>query len=179
MQEVSLTVDRQDLEPSRDRVPRLAGFGQRLAARLKEVLQSGITPEKLALTVALGIALGLMPVLWGTSLFCALLAGVCGLNQGAIQAVNYLCYPLQIALFIPFCRLGESLFPWGPKVSAAVLGHALHGHLGSTISLICWASLRGVGAWLVTAPPLLLALYPLLKRFFLKKSGRRGALPLS
>ena len=148
-------------------------YGQQLAARIKGILQSGITPQKLALTISLGASVGVMPVLWGTSLVCALLAALFRLNQGAMQAVNYLCYPLQIVLFIPFCRLGESFFPWGPRVSVALLNDALHGHLAATVSLVGWASLRGVGAWLVTVPPLILLLYPLLKRLFLRREAAR------
>jgi hypothetical protein len=144
---------------------------RRVTATVKGVLQSGITPKKLSLTISMGTAVGLMPVLWGTSLLCMLLAGLFRLNQAAMQAVNYLCYPLQIALFIPFCSLGQALFPWGPKVSAALLTGALHGHLGATASLIAWASLRGLGAWLVTVPPLALVLYPVLSRFFLRRVG--------
>jgi hypothetical protein len=142
---------------------------QRLTARTKAVLQSGITPQKLSLTISLGVAVGLMPVLWGTSLLCAILAVFFRLNQAAIQAVNYLCYPLQIALFIPFCLLGETLFPWGPRVSVNILAGALHGHLGETASLLGWASLRGLGTWFLTITPLSLLLYPLLKRLLLRR----------
>lgn len=152
--------------------------GRKLAARVNDLLSSGITPQKLALTVALGACVGVMPVLWGTSLVCALLAAKLRLNHGAVQVVNYLCYPLQIALFIPFCRLGQTLFNWGPKASTALLSQALHGHLGATVSLVGWATLRGVGAWLVTAPPLAAMLYPFLKWMFLRRrlreSGGRG-----
>ena len=119
----------------------------------------------------MGAAVGLMPILWGTSLVCALLASVLRLNQAVMQAVNYLCYPLQILLFIPFCRLGEALFPWGPRVSSALLTGALHGHLGSTVSLITWASLRGVGAWVVTVPPCALLVYPVVYRLIMKRKA--------
>ena len=152
----------------------LRSHGQKLAGRIKLILQSGITPAKLALTITLGIAVGLMPVLWGTSLVCALLAVTFRLNQAAMQAVNYLCYPLQIVLFIPLCGLGQDLFPWGPRVSAATLTGALHGQLGRTISLVGWASLRGVGAWLITVVPIVLLLHPLLKRLLLKRRQERG-----
>ena len=146
-------------------------YGQSMTVRIKGIFQSGLTPQKLALTITLGTCVGMMPVPWGTSLVCALLAAVFRLNQGAIQAVNYLCYPLQIALFIPFCRMGESLFPWGPRVSVALLADALHGRVGATISLVGWASLRGVGAWLITAAPLVLLFYPFLKRVFLRRDA--------
>lgn len=148
---------------------------QWLTARAKAILQSGATPQKLSLTISLGAAVGLMPVLWGTSLLCAVLAACFRLNQAAIQAVNYLCYPLQIALFIPFCLLGETLFPWGPRVSAAILAGALQGHLGETASLLGWASLRGLGAWFLTMAPLALLLYPLLKWLFLRRVRNQAA----
>jgi hypothetical protein len=147
-------------------------YGQSVIARINGILRSGLTPQKLSLTISLGAAVGLMPVLWGTTLVCLLLASLFRLNQAAMQAVNYLCYPLQIALFIPFCTLGEAVFPWGPKVSVAVLTGALHGHLGETIALVGWASLRGVGVWFLTVPPLALLLYPPLKRLLLRRVGR-------
>jgi len=150
--------------------PRLYEKGRLL---LKGVLQGGLTPQKLALTVCLGTATGVMPVLWGTTILCAGLAAVFKLNQAAMQALNYLCYPLQLALFIPFCRLGELLFPWGPAVSVAVLTGALHGQVGAALSLIGWATLRALGAWLITVPPLALLGYPLLKLLL----QRRGAAP--
>ena len=142
----------------------------------KGVLQKGLTPQKLSLTLCLGTATGVMPLLWGTTILSALLAGFFKLNQAAMQALNYLCYPLQIALFIPFCQLGEFLFPWGPAVSSAVLTGALHGHFGAALSLIGWASLRALGAWLVTVPPLVLVAYPLIKVALKRRAAQRPEL---
>jgi hypothetical protein len=153
----------------------LSGVGRKAAAQVKKIVQSGLTPQKLSLTISLGSAIGMMPLLWGTTLLSALLAALFRLNQAAMQAVNYLCYPLQIVLFIPFCRLGEAIFPWGPRVSVVILSSALHGHLGTTLSLIGWASARAVGAWLLVAPPFILCLYPLLKRLFLSREKRAVA----
>jgi hypothetical protein len=156
------------------------GIAQRVYAKgaflLKGVLQGGLTPQKLALTLCLGTATGIMPLLWGTTLLSAAFATVFKLNQGAMQALNYLCYPLQLALFIPFCRLGELLFHVGPEVSVSVLTGALHGHVGAALNLIGWASLRAIGAWLITVAPLALLVYPLLK-VMLKR--RRVVEPLS
>ena len=39
-------------------------------------LKQGITPEKIALTIALGMALGIFPILGSTMLLCALAAAV-------------------------------------------------------------------------------------------------------
>ena len=147
----------------------LRRIGGGILKAVKAVLQEGLAPEQIALTICLGSAVGTLPV-WGTTLLCAGLAARFGLNQAAMQAVNYLVYPLQIALFFPFFRLGEMCLPWGPTVSSEVLKSALHGHFSATLSVLVWATLKAVGAWLVTVPPLALLLYPLLLWIFRRRS---------
>ena len=156
----------------------LAEFARRFAKKgsllFKRVLQGGLTPQKLALTLCLGTATGVLPLLWGTTILAAGLAALFRLNQAAMQALNYLCYPLQLALFIPFCRLGEHLFPWGPAVSVAVLTGVLHGHVGTALTLIGWATLRAMGVWLITVVPLALMSYPVLKLVLQRRDLSRG-----
>src|ERR1700693_6100509 len=82
----------------------------RLRKSFMALLQQGITPEKLALSVALGITLGIFPVLGSTTLLCAIAGLFLGLNQPTLQSVNYIAYPLQLGLLIPFFRFGERLF---------------------------------------------------------------------
>jgi uncharacterized protein (DUF2062 family) len=85
-------------------------FKRRLVQPLIELLQQGVTPEKIALSVVLGAAFGVFPALgWSTTL-CALAAIILRLNLPAIQLVNYLVYPAQIALLVPFFWWGEKLF---------------------------------------------------------------------
>ena len=79
--------------------------------RLPSALTGELTPRKCALTLCVGAALGVMPLLWGTSLLCILLAHFFRLNHGVLQSVNYLLYPLQLALLVPFFKLGVWLFP--------------------------------------------------------------------
>src|SRR5689334_8714201 len=81
-----------------------------LPRRIIELLRQGVTPEKLALSLALGVVLGLFPVLGTTTALCAIAALALRLNFPAIQLVNYIVYPAQIALLIPFFRLGEWIF---------------------------------------------------------------------
>jgi uncharacterized protein (DUF2062 family) len=83
------------------------------SAKVKSALPRGISPRKLALTVTLGLVVGILPLVWGTSLLCAILALRFGLNQACIQAANYLACPVQILLFLPFYRIGASIFPGG------------------------------------------------------------------
>ena len=75
-----------------------------------ELLKQGMSPEKIALTVALGISLGVVPVIGSTTTLCTLAAVSLRLNLPAIMLVNGVVYPLQIALLVPFLRAGAWLF---------------------------------------------------------------------
>src|SRR5580698_10967930 len=84
-------------------------------------LSSGLQPRQLAFTLALGFAIGCIPLLGVTTAICALLALVLKLNMPAIQAANWVAMPLQLVLLIPFLRLGQWLFH----------GHSVSGHATS------------------------------------------------
>ncbi len=64
-------------------------FHRRVVAPIVALLTQEITPEKLALSLAFGIVLGIFPVLGSTTVLCAAAALVFGLNLPAIQLVNW------------------------------------------------------------------------------------------
>lgn len=84
-----------------------------------DFLKMGVSPEKLALSVALGATIGIIPVLGVTTMLCAGLAIVFRMNPVSIQLVNYLIYPLQLLLFIPFLSLGQSIAS-GPEIPQTI-----------------------------------------------------------
>jgi hypothetical protein len=69
-----------------------------------------MSPEAVASVIALGVVFGVFPAPVCPTLFCALAALLLRLNPAPIQLVNYLVYPLQIALAAPFVSLGSWLF---------------------------------------------------------------------
>ncbi|GJM30702.1 MAG: membrane protein [Cyclobacteriaceae bacterium] len=77
--------------------------------QLSAYFKSGQNPEKLALTVALGVTLGVFPVLGVTTILCFLVAIPLKLNVIIIQMANYLVYPLQLITFIPLIKIGGNL----------------------------------------------------------------------
>jgi len=85
-------------------------FYRKFVLPILDLLRQGITPEKIALSLAIGICVGVFPVLGSTTALCTLAAIVFRLNLPAIQLVNYFMYPLQLALLIPFIRFGEIIF---------------------------------------------------------------------
>ena len=151
-------------------------FGLSLSDRIQtsqekilEWLQCGMAPRQLAFTLALGFAIGCIPLLGVTTAICALLALVLRLNMPAIQAANWLAMPLQVLLLIPFLRLGQWLFP-GETISLNPE------QILSQIETSPWHSTLEMGglfghallAWLLMAAPALLLmtllLTPLMQR---------------
>jgi uncharacterized protein (DUF2062 family) len=82
---------------------------ERVLGLIGSQLTQGVTPQKIALTIALGINLAMFPILGSTTLLCAAVAFWLKLNQPIIQLVNWLAYPLQFAMLLPFIRIGEWL----------------------------------------------------------------------
>ncbi len=130
-----------------------------LSARLTSILFSGLSPQQLLLTCCAGIAVGTLPLVWGSSLLGLLLARRLQLNHLALQSLNYLLYPLQLLLLLPFCSLGARLFPWGPAVPADLHGFLLHGRMTGQLLVALLVTLKALGAWLLIVPPLLGAAY--------------------
>lgn len=126
---------------------------QRLVRPILDLLKQGVTPEKVALSVALGAVLGVVPALgWSTAL-CAVAALVLRLNLPAIQIVNYFMYPAQIALLVPFFRLGEKLFraPHLPISAPQVYG-MFHASAWGAIKLLWTTVWHAMVAWGMIAP---------------------------
>lgn len=157
-------------------IQRLLPFRQRICApvvrRLQMVMTNGLTPQKLALTLCIGGALGTMPLLWGTSILCMVLAYLFRLNQVALQSVNYLLYPLQLALLVPFFKLGAQLFPWGPTVPVNIFTSLLKNPGLSSVNILSWIVLKSLAAWLVTVLPLATLAYGILRTVTTKKALR-------
>ena len=64
---------------------------------------------KLSLVIALGITLSIFPVLGTTTLICTFVSLLFNLNLPAMQLANYAAFPLQVILFFPFLKLGETV----------------------------------------------------------------------
>lgn len=118
--------------------------------RVKGWLTQGISPRRLALTLALGFAIGCLPVIGIPTALCLLIGFTLRLNLPAIQAANYAAMPLQLALILPFIRLGGRIFgmPAPPSFAASLQGAPIKLVFASG-SLAAHA----LGAWLVFAAP--------------------------
>jgi uncharacterized protein (DUF2062 family) len=73
-------------------------------------LRGGVTPRRLAWSLALGIVIGINPTVGITTVLVVMFAWVFGLNQVASQMGAHAVTPLHLLLFIPFIQLGIHLF---------------------------------------------------------------------
>jgi uncharacterized protein (DUF2062 family) len=123
-----------------------------MKARAAGWLRQGISPRRLALTLALGFAIGCIPVVGLPTALCAVLAVVLRLNLPAIQAANYAVMPLQLVLIAPFVRLGGWLLQWRPGRSAG-LRALLHLQPMNLVGQLTGFAGQALLAWLVIAIP--------------------------
>lgn len=139
-------------------------FQRRLLDPLRALLLQGITPRQLALSLAVGAAVGTFPVLGTTTLLCLAIALVLRLNVVAIQLVNWVVYPVQILLLIPFYRMGSLLFATQhPTFSASQLLSRFQDDLGGALRDYGDATLHAAAAWSLTAVPVALVLFVILR----------------
>lgn len=130
-------------------------------------LRQGISPRRLALTLAMGFAIGCIPVVGIPTVLCGALALALRLNLPAMQVANYAAMPLQLALIVPFVRIGARLHPSGahPAVTATSLLHTAPLHI---LEQMGGLAVQALAAWLLLAIPSVLlitfALTPMLRR---------------
>jgi uncharacterized protein (DUF2062 family) len=162
--------------PQTENPSRLKKFWrERVVGLIGAQLTQGVTPQKVALTIALGINLAMFPILGSTTLLCAAVAFWLKLNQPIIQLVNWLAYPLQFAMLLPFIRIGEWLTR-APKVNFSIpqMLQRFHDAPGKFLGEFGMTGVHGIIAWLLIAPVLSALIYftllpPLKKLSQLKK----------
>jgi uncharacterized protein (DUF2062 family) len=111
--------------------------------------RQGVSPRRLALTLALGFAVGCIPIVGIPTVLCAALAFGLRLNLPAIQAANYAAMPFQLALIVPFVRLGGRLF----ATNARSVSVPLHLSSLSVLNSVGTLAAHALVAWLLVAGP--------------------------
>lgn len=146
---------------------------RRIVTPIVSLLRQGITPEKLAQSLAFGSGLGIFPVLGVSTPLLTVVAIALRLNLAAVQLVNYLASPLQLALIIPFVRVGEWLTgaPAQPLTVAAGLEILGQGALHAIVVL--WdAIIHAAIGWIAIGPVLIWALYRIFRPLMIRAAAK-------
>lgn len=167
--------------PNHAHAPTAPGFFHRLLiAPFVELLHFGASPRHLAWSIAIGLAVGLNPLLGSTTVLALAAAALFRLNLVASQLAAHLAYPLEILLFFFFIRAGNRLFHTGrlPLHRQALLSAVRHHPWDTTRllwrwewhALVVWAALA-----LILTPLAALLLTAVLQRMARRRLGQNPA----
>ena len=139
-----------------------------------EQLTQGLSPDKIALTIGVGLAIAVIPIIGVTTILSLLAAWAFRLNHPIIQAINWTSYPLQLLLLFPFIRLGEKLFG-GPKLEFSLEQLVAMGKTDpvGTITRLGTTAAHAVAAWGLFVPIVILGAY-YATRPLLRAAARRA-----
>jgi uncharacterized protein (DUF2062 family) len=146
---------------------------RRLILPILALLRMGASPEKLAWSIAVGLLIGISPILGATTIFCLAAAFLFRLNIAASQLGNHVVYPFELILVIPFIRIASRVFHTAPMpLSANDLFHAARQNpIALTRQLWLWewhAFLLWAIVAAIAVPVIALALTPVLRRLLIR-----------
>ena len=158
------------MSPPETNLPPGSWLRRRVLAPLFDLLRAGLSPQQLALTVGLGVAIGLVPALGITTVLSAAVALRLRLNVAAMQLATHLMTFFQLALLIPFLRAGAILLGQGDKVAHLTVAslRQLIGREGwAAVGKLLWrAELGALLLWAGAMVPLVAVLYFVLRAVF-------------
>jgi uncharacterized protein (DUF2062 family) len=133
---------------------------RRVVAPLRAQLTQGVTPDQLALTLAVGTACSLLPFLGFTTLLNLGVGLWLRLNQPILQTVNYLLGGVQLALILVYVRAGELIWraPHVP-LSLRQLTADFRADPSGFFRRFAWTGVYAGTAWLISVPLIVVALY--------------------
>lgn len=146
---------------------------------LLRLLRGGVTPRRLAWSLAVGMIVGINPSVGVTTLLVVLLAWTFKLSQTASQIGTHLVAPLHLLLFVPFIELGVHLFHTRQlPMSKTQLEHLSHHPLRLFHSIWQW-EWHAIIVWGIAAVILLPLLAHFLRRSLVLLLRRHAALARS
>ena len=145
-------------------------FKRKVKDPLLAELKQGITAKELAAASAVSLAIAVNPFIGTTTILCLLAGKFFRLNHVVMQIINYFSYPLQIALIIPWIRLGEKLTGSESQVIEFNQMKAEFAQsFGNFVSKFCEIGFHAFLGWLAIIPWATWIIYkilvPLFRRF--------------
>lgn len=150
--------------------PPASWLRRRVIGPVLGLLRQGLTPGQLALTVALGVVVGTIPLLGTTTVLATILALRLRLNVAAMHTVCLVVSPLQLLLLVPLLARGARLLGGAaqPNLSVAYIRHLISTDWRGALHLLWQAELGALALWLLAGFPLAVLLYfglkPVLRR---------------
>ncbi len=141
--------------------PRRSLWKRRVGDPVIALLTHGVTPDKVAATLAVGTAVSLFPFLGCTTLFNICTGLWFRMNQPLLQAINYLLTPLHLVMILVYVHTGEWI--WRSSEDRFSVGDLIttfrDASFGEFLHRFGWAGIHAFTAWLISVPFIVAGLY--------------------
>jgi hypothetical protein len=147
-------------------------FRRKVTDPLSKFLRQGLTPEMMSRTIASGLFIGTIPIPGTSTLLCTALSLGFRMNLALIQLVNYLVFPIQLLLFVPFYNIasritGKAFFSKITEITEQLTGK--NWLQASTDLLLLMGT--SVLVWLLIMFPVSILMYYMLKPVLTRLQG--------
>ncbi|MFT5122586.1 MAG: hypothetical protein ACI9TH_000298 [Kiritimatiellia bacterium] len=146
--------------------------------KLKELalklLKDGLSPGKIALGIAVGIAIGNFPLYGPSTIMCLLAIALFRLNTPLVLAGHYSMTFVKPFLILPFLRIGEFVFRAEPlPLDLVALTRQFKADAWGTLQEFGWSFLHAVVGWCVMLPLMVGGIYLVVKPMVVKWQALR------
>ncbi len=147
-------------------------FSTKILIPFRLVPKDGLTAEKLALSITIGIISGVFPVIGMTTILSILLTILFRQNLLVVQSVQWILALFQVLLIIPFMQFGAFLLSQDAHITLAQITNAFNLGMVSGIRTIGIFYLYAILTWTILAIPAAAVSYFSLLVVFQKKNGK-------
>lgn len=133
---------------------------RRFVLPIRGLLLQGITPDKIALTLAISTACSLLPFLGFTSLLNLGVGLWLRLNQPIMQMLNQLLGPVQLLLILAYVRVGEKIWHAAPMpISVSLIVQSFRADPWVFLQRFGWTGVHAATAWALSVPVIVAVIY--------------------
>lgn len=135
-------------------------WSRRVVTPLRVQLTQGVTPDRIAFTLAVGTACSLLPFLGFTTLLNLGVGLWLRLNQPILQTLNQLLGGVQLGLILVYVRAGEAI--WGaPAMPLSIAGllASFRADPWTFLQRFGWTGVHAATAWALSVPLIVAAIY--------------------
>jgi len=147
-------------------------FTKKVLIPFRLIPKDGLTAEKLALSITIGIISGIFPVIGMTTLLSLFLTMLFRQNLLVVQSVQWILALFQVLLVIPFMQFGAYLLSQDAHITIAQINHAFHNGMISGIKTVGIFHLYAILTWVILAIPAAAVSYFSFLAVFQKKNEK-------
>ncbi|MDB2462821.1 DUF2062 domain-containing protein [Algibacter sp.] len=143
-------------------------FLNRIWQKIKALLKQGLTPKQLALSLVISTLVSIFPIYGISTIILTCIALPLRLNLPIMIAFSYVAETLKLLVLIPFINLGGYIFGTEHTLlTFEAIKTSYQSNFWQTAQDLSYELLCGAVGWTLTAIPLGIILYFLLKGVFI------------